>query len=477
MNTRIKSLFVHVCAAALSPSILLASPEQTKHTAWDQAEKIVDRIVVPSFPDRDFSIADYGAQDGAKVLCTEAFRQAIAACHNAGGGRVVVPPGRYLVGAIHLKSRVNLHLSKGAVLLFSRQPQHYLPVVFTRWEGVECMNYSAFIYAFEQENIAVTGQGILDGQADSTYWWPWKGKSRYGYQEGQAEQSVARNAMFKMGQQGVPVRQRIFGAGGYLRPNFIQTYRCKHVLIEGITILRSPMWVIHPVLCESVTIRGVTVNSHGPNNDGCDPESCRDVLTEDCDFDTGDDCIALKSGRNNDGRRVNRPIENVVVRHCRMKDGHGGVVIGSEISGGARHIFAEDCQMDSPNLDRMLRIKTNSLRGGCIEHIYLRNITIGEVGDAIFRVNFLYEEGDAGSFTPVVRHVHISNIRADKSKYGLYLVGYAHSPVQHVHLENCHFRKLTKGNKLEHAQDISFQNVTMNRRPINSVAQANGLLD
>jgi polygalacturonase len=162
MNTGIKSLLVLVCAAALSPSILLGSTEQTQHTAWKQAEKIVDRIVVPSFPDRDFSIADYGAQDGAKVLCTEAFRQAIDACHRAGGGRVVVPPGRYLVGAIHLKSKVNLHLSKGAVLLFSRQPQHYLPVVFTRWEGVECMNYSAFIYAFEQENIAVTGQGIQD---------------------------------------------------------------------------------------------------------------------------------------------------------------------------------------------------------------------------------------------------------------------------------------------------------------------------
>jgi polygalacturonase len=283
--------------------------------------------------------------------------------------------------------------------------------------------------------------------------------------------------MFDMGQQGIPVRQRIFGEGAYLRPNFIQPYGCKNVLIEGVTILRSPMWVIHPVLCENVTIRGVTVNSHGPNNDGCDPESCKDVLIEDCDFDTGDDCIALKSGRNNDGRRVNRPIENVVVRHCRMKDGHGGVVIGSEISGGARNIFAEDCQMDSPNLDRMLRIKTNSLRGGTIEHVYLRNIAVGEVGDAIFRVNFLYEEGDAGPFTPIVRHVRISNITAEKSKYGLYLVGYAHSPVQDVLLENCQFRKLDKGNKLEHAQEISFRNVTMNNRPVNTVEQANSLLN
>ncbi len=160
-----------------------------------------------------------------------------------------------------------------------------------------------------------------------------------------------------------------------------------------------------------------------------------------------------------------------------MKDGHGGIVIGSEISGGARNIFAEDCLMDSPNLDRMLRIKTNSLRGGTIEHIFLRNITVGEVGDAIFRVNFLYEEGDAGPFTPVVRHVRISNITAEKSKYGLYLVGYAHSPVQDVHLEQCQFKKLAKGNKLEHAQEISFKNVTMNNRPVNTVEQANSLLN
>jgi len=476
MNKRISVAFVILSVVLASASVLTASPGLVKHTAWDQADQIVNRIDVPTFPARDFSVTDFGAQDGAKVLCTQAFRQAISACHRAGGGRVVVPPGRYPVGAIHLKSNVNLHISKGAVLLFSRDPKDYLPVVYTRWEGVECMNYSAFVYAFEQENIAVTGGGVLDGQADSVHWWPWKGKSQYGYQEGQPEQSVARKAMFDMGQQGIPVRKRIFGEGSYLRPNFIQAYKCKKVLLEGVTILRSPMWVIHPVLCEGVTIRGVTVNSHGPNNDGCDPESCRDVLIEACHFDTGDDCIALKSGRNNDGRRVNRPIENVVVRNCLMKDGHGGVVIGSEISGGARNIFAEDCQMDSPNLDRMLRIKTNSLRGGTIEHIFLRNIAVGEVGDAIFRVNFLYEEGDAGPFTPVVRHVRISNIRAEKSKYGLYLVGYAHSPVQDVHLENCQFRKLDKGNKVEHAQEISFRNVTMNNRSVNTVEQANSLL-
>ena len=466
------SLFLAFALISLS-AVALSS--EAVNSPWAQADAIVRSIVEPTFPGRDFPITDYGAVAGGKTLCTEALRKAVAACNAAGGGRVLVPKGSFLTGAIHLKSNVNLHLAEGAILLFSRNPKDYLPVVFTRWEGVECMNYSALIYAFEQNNVAVTGEGTLDGRADKVYWWPWKGRSGYGHKNGQPEQSAARKKMFDMGQRGVPVQERVFGEGGYLRPNFIQPYRCKNVLIEGVTILRSPMWEIHPVLCESVTIRGVTVNSHGPNNDGCDPESCNGVLIEDCDFDTGDDCIALKSGRNNDGRRVNRPIENVVVRNCRMKDGHGGVVIGSEISGGARNIFAENCSMDSPNLDRMLRIKTNSVRGGLIENIHLRNIHVGQVADAVFRVNFLYEEGDTDRFTPIVRNVHLTNISAGKSKYGLYLKGYKRSPVREIRLENCNFKSLEKGNVLEDVESASFENVQMNNKAINNIEDAKNL--
>ena len=176
----------------------------------------------------------------------------------------------------------------------------------------------------------------------------------------------------------------------------MQPYRCQNVLIEGVTIINSPMWELHPVLCTNVTIRDVTINTHGPNNDGCDPESCRDVLIERCTFDTGDDCIALKSGRNDEGRRLGVPIENVIIRDCVMKDGHGGVVIGSEMSGGARNVFAERCRMDSPNLDRALRIKTNAVRGGLVERVYMRDVTVGQVAEALVTVNFYYEEGDTG---------------------------------------------------------------------------------
>ncbi|MDO8836197.1 MAG: glycosyl hydrolase family 28-related protein, partial [Vicinamibacterales bacterium] len=214
--------------------------------AWARCEAILARIAAPTFPARDFDITAYGAIGDGVALCTDAFRKAIEVCHDAGGGRVVVPAGRFLTGAIHLRSGVNLHVSDGATVAFSRDPRHYLPLVFTRWEGVELMNYSPLIYAFGQERIAVTGRGTLDGQADQTHWWPWKGLRD---PKAPDTQGPARARLFDMGERGVPVAERVFGDGAYLRPNFVQPYRCAHVLIEGVRIINSPMWEIHPVLC------------------------------------------------------------------------------------------------------------------------------------------------------------------------------------------------------------------------------------
>jgi polygalacturonase len=222
------------------------------------------------------------------------------------------------------------------------------------------------------------------------------------------------------------------------------------------------MWEIHPVLCTNVTVRGVRVETHGPNNDGCNPESCRDVLIEDCYFDTGDDCIALKSGRNADGRRLDTPVENVLIQNCTMRDGHGGVVIGSEISGGARNIFVRNCQMSSPNLDRALRIKTNSVRGGVVEHIYMRDVEVGEVSDAVVRVNFLYEEGDAGNFKPIVRDVEIRNVTCERSERALYLRGYADSPITNVRLVDCRFENVADESTIEHVQGLVLDHVFIN---------------
>ena len=437
---------------------------QTGHRGWGEVAGILARITPPAFPDRVFPVTEYGATgDGARD-CSAAFRHAIAACVRAGGGRVLVPDGRYLTGAIHLKSGVNLHLSDGATIAFSRDPVHYLPVVFTRWEGVELMNYSALIYAFEQRDIAITGKGTLDGQASDEHWWPWKGSRTL---PPDATQMAARARLIDMGARGVPVAERVFGAGSFLRPNFIQPYRCRNVLIDGVTIVNSPMWEIHPVLCRNVTVRNVVVNSHGPNNDGCDPESCRDVLIEGCTFDTGDDCIALKSGRNKDGRRLAAPIENVVVRDCSMKDGHGGVVIGSEVSGGARNIFAEKCRMDSPNLDRALRIKTNSVRGGFVEHVYMRDVAVGQVAEAVVTVNLYYEEGDAGKFPPTVREIDVRNVTSGKSQYGLLLRGYAHTPMRGIRVTDCVFDNVARDDVIEGVTGLTLTNVRVNGKTRN----------
>lgn len=441
------------------PQAAATAPAGVSADAWARAAAILSRIVPPSFPARDFTVTAYGAAGDGTTLCTEAFRRAIDACAAAGGGRVVVPKGRFLTGPIHLRSGVNLHVSEGATIAFSQDPAHYLPVVFTRWEGVELMNYSPFIYAFEQDRIAVTGAGTLDGQADETHWWPWKGNRD---PNARTNQNVARAALFAMASKGVPVAERVFGGGAFLRPNFIQPYRCTGVLIEGVTIINSPMWEIHPVLCTNVTVRGVRINTHGPNNDGCDPESCRDVLIEQCSFDTGDDCIALKSGRNDDGRRLNVPVENVIVRDCDMKDGHGGVVIGSEISGGARWIFAERCRMDSPQLDRALRIKTNSVRGGVVEHVYMRDVTVGQVAEAVVTIDYFYEEGDGGKFPPIVRDVEVRNVTSKKSLHGLRLRGFSYDPIENVRLVDCTFDAVEKPDVLEGIKGLSLTNVRVN---------------
>src|SRR2546425_3036577 len=367
--------------------------------AWSQAAQILARIKSPVFPARDFPITKFGAVGNGKSDCTEAFAKAIDACNKAGGGRVVVPAGEFLTGAIHLKSNVNLHITKDATIKFSRDPKKYLPVVFTRWEGMELMNYSPFIYAFEQKNIALSGEGIIDGSADCDHWWPWKGRTGCAWKKGDPEQSKARARLYDYVASATPVNQRIFGDGSYLRPQFIQPYRCQNVLIEGVTLRHSPMWQIHPVLCTNVTVRGVKIEREakatdetGPNTDGCDPESCRDVLIEKCVFATGDDCIAINSGRNNDGRRVAVPSENIIIRDCQMKDGHGGITVGSQISAGVRNVFAENCHMDSPNLWIALRFKNNALRGGLLENFYYRNIEVGQVRDAVLTVDFNYED-------------------------------------------------------------------------------------
>jgi unsaturated rhamnogalacturonyl hydrolase len=424
--------------------------------SWQTANEILGRIHAPTFPNREFRITDFGALADGKTDSTAAIKMAIEACHNAGGGHVVVPDGEFLTGAIHLLSNVDLHLADGATLKFSTDPAAYLPVVRTRWEGTECMNYSALIYAFEQENIAVTGHGTIDGQASDENWWAWSRKIG-----GKPQPAlVDAHKLDTLADSKVPVAERVFGAGHLLRPNFFQPYRCKTVLIDGLHIRRSPMWEINPVLCTNVIVRNLDIFSHGPNNDGCDPDSSQDVLIENCTFDTGDDCIAIKSGRNDDGRRVGVGSENLIVRHCTMKDGHGGVVIGSEIAGGCRNVFVENCTMDSSNLDRAFRFKSNARRGGVIENILARNLTIGSVSEAVITVDFLYEEGAKGPEHPVLRNVNLENITARGAPRIFYIVGFDAATIDNIKISNSTISGLQAPEIIDHAGHIELDHVT-----------------
>ena len=303
------------------------------------------------------------------------------------------------------------------------------PTVLTRWEGVDCYNLHPLIYAYGESNIGITGKGIIDGQASNDNWWSMCGAPHYGWKEGMtAQKNGGRDKLLMYAETFAPIDKRQMTFEDGLRPQLINLYRCNTILIENVTLKNSPFWVIHPLFCESLTVRGVKVSSHGPNSDGCDPESSKNVLIENCIFDTGDDCIAIKSGRNADGRKWNVPSENIIVRNCEMKDGHGGVVVGSEISGGYKNLFVENCKMDSPNLERVIRIKTNNCRGGVIENIYVRNVEVGECREAVLKINLQYENREKcdRSFPPVVRHVYLDNVTSEKSKYGVLITGYTY---------------------------------------------------
>ena len=451
----------------LSVSLFFQCTEIDQETKkWAQADSILKHIQPPEFPDQTFNIKDYGAVGDGSTMNTGAIKAAINACNKAGGGKVLVPEGKYLTGPIHLKSNINLHVDQNAVLLFSTHPDDYLPTVLTRWEGVDLYNYSPFIYAYEKENIAITGKGTLHGQATKDNWWIWKGRTEYGWEEGMPSQSDSsgRPTLMSYEQNQTPIDQRKMGKGHYLRPQFINLYKCSNILISDITIKDSPFWIVHPLMSENITVRNIHVNSHGPNNDGCNPESCKNVLIENCFFNTGDDCIAIKSGRNNDGRKWDIPSQNIIVRDCKMENGHGGVVMGSEISGGCNNIFVENCVMDSPELERAIRIKTNSKRGGVVEDLYVRNVEVGQVAEAAVKINCSYESSEGkGNYLPTVRNIYINNMTCQTTERALYLRGIENKDcVYDIYIRNTRFKTVEKENLIKDVRGIHLENVYQN---------------
>jgi polygalacturonase len=444
-------------------SCLNNSVREKINRGWETADEIIDNLKDPVFSEREFLLTDFGAVSDGTTDCTDSFRKAIQKCHDEGGGKIIIPPGIYLSGAIHMLSNVHMHFEEGAKILFTTNKEKYLPNVYTRFEGMECMNYSPFIYAYNQENIALTGKGILDGQGE--VWWSWKGRwsgsANTDWKPGTPNQRSDNEVLTEMVANNVPVEERVFGEGHYLRPNFVQFYRCRNILVDGLILKNSPMWNIHPVLSENIIVRNVEVRTLGPNNDGCNPESSKNVLIENCIFDTGDDCIAIKSGRNEDGRRINVPSENIIVRNCTMYEGHGGVVIGSEISGNVRMVFVENCIMDSKNLERAIRIKSNSLRGGIVEDVYVRNLKVLQVSEATFKINLFYSTG-RGEFYPVIRNIYLEEVHSYKSKYPLWINANEEATVDNIYLINCTFEEAEKESFIKNARNLVMENVSIN---------------
>ena len=449
--------------------LCLIVPSIAQAKAWDEEEykRIEQSIKAPTFPEKDFLITKYGAKTtNSAAQNQKAINKAIAACSKKGGGRVIVPSGTFATGAITLLSHVNLVVEKDAVLKFAFEPDLY-PIVPTRWEGIDCRNLSPCIYAYKQTDIAVTGEGTIDGSGANDTWWPWNGNPRFGFKEGMISQrGGSRARLLKNAEDGVPMDQRIFTKEDGLRPQLINFYLCENILMENLTLLNSPFWVIHPLLSKNITVRGMKIINDGPNGDGCDPESCDGVLIENCFFNTGDDCIAIKSGRNNDGRLWDKPSENIIIRNCEMKNGHGGVVIGSEISGGCRNVYAENNVMDSPELERVVRIKTNTCRGGVIENINARNIKVGVCKESVLKINLDYEPKEicCRGFVPTVRNVNIENITCEKSKYGVQIIALdSVCNVYDINVKDCHFNGVKDGNYSKgQTRDVRFDNLFIN---------------
>ena len=445
-------------------SISAQEPAEAWKTLYPQID---NAIKAPTFRDKDYNILKYGKRSNkADHLYTDLINRTIARCSKDGGGRVIIPAGTWLTGPITLKSNVNLHLEEGAVLLFTTDETKY-PLVYTRWEGMDCYNYQPCIYAIDAENVALTGKGTVDGNGSNEQWWYMKGNAEHGYKEGLISQKIGRPLLQEYCENGTPAAERRFGIGYGLRPQLVNFVRCKNVLIEDVTLLRSPFWVIHPLFCENLTVKGVHVQNDGPNGDGCDPESCKNVLIEDCFFDTGDDCIAIKSGRNRDGRDCGIPSENIIVRNCRMKNGHGGVVVGSEISGGYRNLFVHDCVMDSPDLDRVVRIKTNSCRGGIIENIYVKNVEVGQCAEAVLKINLVYEPNEkcTRGFNPTVRNVYLENVNCNKSKFGVKIETFEEEcNVYNIEVKDSRFNNVaTSGNSIKgKVKNLVFDGLVIN---------------
>lgn len=453
MKNHIK-IFYLICGVLLCVSTAFASDKY--ETINVDAPFKMEPIKVFIYPEKDFSIDKYGAIEGGTVSNTKAIATAIEACNKAGGGRVVVPSGTWLTGPIHFKSNVNLYLSEGAVLSFTDNPSDYLPAVMTSWEGMECYNYSPLLYAFECENIAITGKGTLQPQMDT--WKIW-------FKRPQPHLNALRE-LYDMASTDVPVEQRQMAKGeNNLRPHLIHFNRCRNVLLDGFKIRESPFWTIHLYMCENGLLRNLDVKAHGHNNDGVDFEMSRNFLVDNCTFDQGDDAVVIKSGRNRDAWRLNTPCENIVVRNCTILKGHTLLGVGSEISGGVRNIYMHDCSAPQ-SVHRFFFVKTNHRRGGFVDNVYMKNVKCGSTMRVLeIDTDVLYQWKD---LVPTyeeritrINGIYLENVSCDNTDAIYEIKGDAKLPIENVEIKNVQVGKVNKFIKsVKNAENVNEVNVT-----------------
>ncbi len=412
---------------------------------WAKADRIARSIAAPRVISRDEPITNHGAKSGFQHDSRSAILAAMAAL-GENGGRIVLPPGEWRSdGPIHLRTGVALHVEAGATLRFSREPKHYLPLVLTRWEGTECWNYSPLIYARNATDIAITGSGMIDGQGFEGFF-QWRPKQK-------EDQTLLR----KMGAEGVAVKDRVFGEGYYLRPGFVQFFSCQRVLVDGPRFVDSTFWMIHPVYCDQVVVRNVSLKSAHLNSDGVDPDSSTNVLIERNIFDVGDDGVAIKAGRDQDGWRVGRPSSRIVVRDCEYRgSAGGGMSIGSEMSGGVESIYCERYRMN--DVVHGLYFKSNLDRGGYIRDVHFRDVDIASAQCPVI-VTTDYHGYRGGNYPTRLSNVTIENVRCKEAVVGLSLIGAEAAPLVDIRLRNIEIGSAKTAMRIRNTTGLVFEAV------------------
>ena len=445
MNRLLFLVIIHLLS---SLSGVNSSAQNLNFDKQKSIKQIISRIEHPVIGPSVLSITDFGAVGNGVVDCKPAIEKAIKSAASQGGGKVVFPKGTWFCkGPIHLESKINLHLEEGATVKFSDEPGDYLPVQLVRWEGVEIYNYSPYIYAFEKNDIAITGKGKLNGNAGKIRKW-------------RSKQKPAQNKLRQMGHELIPIKERVFGEGHFLRFSFIQLMHCANILIDGVTIENVPFWVIHPTYCKNVSIKNVTVNSPHINNDGIDFDSCEDAFVENCIFNCGDDAIVIKSGRDDDGWRVNKPSRNIVVRNCLAPEVLHGLAFGSEMSGGVENIYIDNFHMKKVK-QYAIQFKANRDRGGYIRNVFIDGVFIDTSRTAVYFTND-YHGYSGGNNPSEFYHIDIRNLVCNVATgNGILIKGLQEKPIHHVTFENIMIIEENKPSVIKNIEHSELVNVNL----------------